>query len=116
MLRLLGSDRESSSFFKKNGEPDEWSGRAHFLSQEMTRLAEESTAQMKEHAKAMEQSVNLSETRLRSEVSTAEEKITGLKGEILNELRQSEERMQEVMLNFMTDLLQALVGEEEVPE
>lgn len=113
MLRLLGSDKESSSFFKKDVKPEEWSGRVHFLSKEMTRLAEETTAQMKEHAKAMEQSVKLSESRLRSEVNAADEKISELKGEILNELRQSEQRMQEIMLQSMTDFLRALVGEEE---
>jgi uncharacterized protein Yka (UPF0111/DUF47 family) len=113
ILRLLGSDKDSSSFFKKNVEPDEWSGRVHFLSQEMTRLAEESSTQMKEHAKAMEQSVNLSENRLRSEIDNAEEKINDLKREILSELRRSEERMQEMMLHSMTDLLRILVGQEE---
>jgi uncharacterized protein Yka (UPF0111/DUF47 family) len=113
MLRLLGPDKDSSSFFKKNTEHDEWSGRVHFLSQEMTRAAEESSAQMKEHAKAMEQSVNLSETRLRSQVNSVEENISDFKGEILDELRQSERRMQEMMLQSMNDLLRALVGEEE---
>jgi aminopeptidase-like protein len=61
----------------------------------------------------MEQSVNLSETRLRFEVNNAEEKINDFKGEILNELRQSEQRMQEMMLQSMNDLLRSLVGEEE---
>lgn len=114
MLRLLGSDHENTSFFNKNKEPDEWSGRMHYLQQEMARHAEESTAHMNEHAKAMEQSVNRSESRLRSEVKTVEQNISDFKGEIMNELRESEQRLQGMMLQSMNQFLRALVEDEHI--
>lgn len=114
MLRLLGSDHENASFFNKNKEHEEWSGRMHYLQQEMARLAEESTAHMNERAKAMEQIVNRSETSLRSEIKTVEESITDFKGEIMNELRESEHRLQEMILQSMNQFLRALVEDEHI--
>ena len=114
MLRLLGSDHENTTFFNKNKELDEWSGRMHYLQQEMARLAEESTAHINEQTKAMEASVSRSEARLRSEVKTIEENITDFKGEIMNELRESEHRLQEMMLRSMNKFLQTLVEDENI--
>jgi hypothetical protein len=118
MLRLLGGsdkDTRASNIFKrkKKSEPDEeWSGRVHYLQREMTRLAEQSSMLMDENAKAVELSVNSSETRLRSEVKTVEDNVTDFKREILNELRQSEQRMEDMLKQSMSQLLQAVSVDE----
>lgn len=117
MLRLLGSDQHktSSLFKRKKKEPDEeWSGRVHYLQREMTRLAEESTLVMNENAKALEQNVSSSETRLRSEVKTVEENVVDFKKEIMNELRESEQRMEEMMKQSMNQLFRALSVDEKL--
>jgi len=111
LLRLLGSDREKKSAHRigKSKDPDEeWSGRVHYLQGEMTRLAEESAVMMHDTAKAIEQNVNSSETRLRSEVKTVEDNVSNFKAEIMYEMRQSEQRMEEMMKQSMNQLLQAL--------
>lgn len=112
MLRLLGSNQENSSFFgkrhSKKKEADEWSGRVDYLQHEMARFAEESTLQMANHARAMEQSVANSESRLRSEVKTIDESMSEFRQVLINEMKESEQRMQEVMLQSINQLVRIL--------
>ena len=107
MLRLLGSKKDDFGLLKRK-EHDDWSGRVHYLQREMSRLAEESNAQMSEHSKAMEQSVMVSESRLHTEIKTVEQNMVDFKTEIMNEVKDSERRMELMVQQSMNQLLRAL--------
>lgn len=115
MLRLLGSDQDGNSHFLKRNKQttaphpeEEWSGRVHYLQREMMRMSEESSALMKENARALENTVSSSELRLRSEVKTVEDNLTDFKAEIMKEMKQSEQRMENMLKESMNQLLLAL--------
>ena len=116
MLRLLGSDKETRSrhFVKRKKEPDEWTGRVNYLQQEMTRLAAETALIMKQNAKAMEENVSNTESRLRSEVRTVEENVIDFKTEMMSELRESELRIEGMMKQSMDQLFRALSVDEKL--
>lgn len=117
MLRLLGSgDQDSKApnrfLSRKKGEDpapeEEWSGTVHYLQREMARLADATNIMMNEQATAIEHTVSVSETRLRSEVKTVKDSATDFKKEIMDEMKQSEQRMESMMKESMNQLLLAL--------
>lgn len=79
MLRLLGASRNPSleADFKRN-DINDWSGRVHFLQQEMSKIAKEQTSLSMEHAKTMENLISLTESRLRMEINDLHEHFGSL--------------------------------------
>lgn len=90
LLRLLGASRGSRldpNAPSKNGEEDDWNGRAHYLRREMARIAEEQASQAAEQFKSMENHVNSSESRLWTQLTVLEEDFRALKNCLLDEVK-----------------------------
>eukprot|EP00980_Cylindrotheca_fusiformis_P018831 scaffold6276_cov138-Cylindrotheca_fusiformis.AAC.18 len=74
MLRILGTSKSNvNGGFKKRSDINDWSGRVHYLQQEIARIAKEQTALSMEHAKSMEKLISLSEERIRTEINDLHE-------------------------------------------
>lgn len=109
MRRVLGSTEDTGfSSVGKNGEVDEWRGRVHYMQREMTRLAQESSINAAEQTKALEQHVTGSESRIRGEMIALETQMSDIKTEMLEQLRESERRTDEMIRHNMNELLRTL--------
>jgi predicted nucleic acid-binding Zn-ribbon protein len=86
MLHLLGASRESGVDSKLAKPDEEWNGRVNYLQREMTRIAEEQTALAVDLSRSTENLVNVSESRLRAELSIIENNFRSLKQSLLDEV------------------------------
>jgi hypothetical protein len=86
MLRLLGASSESGVDSNLAKPDEEWNGRVNYLQREMTRIAEEQTALAVDLSRSTENLVNVSESRLRAELSIIENNFRSLKQSLLDEV------------------------------
>ena len=88
ILRLLGTSRDGRLDDRvKKHYTDEWNGRVHYLQREMERIADEQAAQTAEQAKSVENLVNMSESRLWTQLSVLEEDFRALKNSLMDEVK-----------------------------
>lgn len=90
----------------RQGEDDEWRGRVHHIQCEMGRLADESARKAQAHRKSIEQHVSISETHIRGEMSNLDERMVRFKNEVVQELRESERRTEDMIRSSLEQMLQ----------
>lgn len=79
MLHVLGTSRNLNRDQKfKRGNFNDWSGRVNYLRKEMMRISKEQEIQSQGHVRAIENLINLSETRLRMEINELHDRLGSL--------------------------------------
>lgn len=79
MLHVLGTSRSLDRDHKlERGYFNDWSGRVNYLQQEMMRISKEQEARSMEQIRAIENLINMSETRLRMELNEVHDRLGNL--------------------------------------
>jgi hypothetical protein len=110
VLRTLGATRGigNEPWKRKRRGEEEWNGRVHFLQREMDRIADRQTAVIAEQSESLQHMINLSESRVRTELSSIEKRFTLLEATLLQEVQGTRETNANVQ--FAVEELKALIS------
>lgn len=110
VLRTLGASRGNGNeqWKRKRRWEEEWNGRVHFLQREMDRIADRQTGLVAEQSESLQHMINLSESRVRTELTAIEQRFTLLEAALLKELHGTRETNANV--KFAVEELKALIS------
>lgn len=92
VLRLLGASRgRRLDDPRKKRYFNEWNGRVHYLQREMSRIAEEQTAQVEEQNRHMESLISSSESRLWTHLLALEEDMRLLRANLVDAMKETKQ-------------------------